>query len=105
MNLNLKKGAQILHQFGRKIADLDAPSASTPPATTTAEPATTTTAEAAQPPTPRDDWGVLLVKLLAAAPEDVSMKLISCLDKDVLVKALRDKEDPYLKVALLLLKK
>ena len=52
-----------------------------------------------------EDWGDLLVRLLAAAPEDVAQRLVSCLDRDVLVKALEGKSDPYLKVALLLLAK
>ena len=54
---------------------------------------------------PAEDWGDLLVRLLAAAPEDVAQRLVSCLDRDVLVKAFEGKSDPYLKVALMFIKK
>jgi hypothetical protein len=67
---------------------------------------------AAQPPasTPRqaaaaEDWGELLIRLLASAPEDVAQKLISCIDREVVAKALQRRDDPYLKVALMLLTK
>jgi hypothetical protein len=52
-----------------------------------------------------EDWGELLIKLLASAPEDVAQKLISCIDREVVAKALQRRDDPYLKVALLLLSK
>ncbi len=52
-----------------------------------------------------EDWGELLVKLLASAPEDVAQKLATCIDREVLMKVLQRREDPYLKVALLLLTK
>lgn len=62
--------------------------------------------QAAQPASrPAEDWGDLLVRLLAAAPEDVAQRLVSCLDRDVLVKAFEGKSDPYLKVALMFIKK
>ncbi len=66
---------------------------------------------AVQPPAaPRqvasaEDWGELLIKLLASAPEDVAQKLATCIDREVLLKVLQHREDPYLKVALLLLMK
>jgi formate dehydrogenase maturation protein FdhE len=66
---------------------------------------------AAQPPAaPRQasseaDWGELLIKLLASAPEDVAQKLAACIDREVLLKVLEKRDDPYLKVALLLLTK
>jgi hypothetical protein len=62
---------------------------------------------AVQPPAsaPAEDWGELLIKLLATAPEDVAQKLISCIDREVVAKALQRRDDPYLKVALLLLTK
>jgi hypothetical protein len=117
MILNFKKGSQIL---GKKIADLDtgeptqaAPlqqmaqsTASSPqPALTTAF--QTEGSQAAEPeaPQPSEDWRDLLVRLLASAPEEVSAQLINCLSRDVLIKALEKKNDPYLKVALLMLKK
>jgi hypothetical protein len=52
-----------------------------------------------------EDWGELLIKLLASAPEDVAQKLASCIDREVLLKVLEKRDDPYLKVALLLLAK
>jgi len=63
---------------------------------------------AAQPPAASrqaEDWGELLIKLLATAPEDVAQKLASCIDREVIAKVLEKKDDPYLKVALLLLTK
>jgi hypothetical protein len=49
----------------------------------------------------------LLIRLLASAPEDVALKLASCIDREVLLKVLEfnKRDDPYLKVALLLLTK
>jgi hypothetical protein len=63
-----------------------------------------------QPPAPRQvasevDWGELLIKLLASAPEDVAQKLITCIDRETIAKVLEKRNDPYLKVALLLLTK
>ena len=65
---------------------------------------------AAQPPAASrqaaaEDWGELLIRLLASAPEDVALKLASCIDREVLLKVLEKRDDPYLKVALLLLTK
>jgi hypothetical protein len=64
--------------------------------------------QAPQPPAASrqaEDWGELLIKLLASAPEDVALKLVSCIDREVLLKVLQHREDPYIKVALLLLMK
>jgi len=61
--------------------------------------------QAAQPPATSEDWGELLIRLLASAPEDVAQKLITCIDREVIAKALERRNDPYLKVALLLLTK
>ena len=65
--------------------------------------------QALQPPAPAprqaEDWGELLIRLLASAPEDVAQKLATCIDREVLMKVLQRREDPYLKVALLLLTK
>jgi hypothetical protein len=113
MILNFKKGSQIL---GKKIADLDAgePTLQAPqqqasqPAALQPTPALAAASqtEAAEPEAPQPpDWRDLLVRLLASAPEDVSAQLINCLSRDVLIKALEKKSDPYLKVALLMLKK
>jgi hypothetical protein len=66
---------------------------------TTAAPAAPRQAAAAE------EWGELLIKLLASAPEDVAHKLATCIDREVLLKVLEKRDDPYLKVALLLLAK
>jgi hypothetical protein len=119
MILNFKKGSQIL---GKKIADLDAgeptqaaplqpapqPAALQPtPALATSAPAYTseTPQPGASAPQPSEDWGELLVRLLASAPEDVAQKLVTCLDKDVIIKVLERWSDPRLKVALMLITK
>jgi len=63
---------------------------------------------AAQPPASAaaaEDWGELLIRLLASAPEDVAQRLISCIDREVIAKVLERRNDPYLKVALLLISK
>ncbi len=53
-----------------------------------------------------NEWEELLVKLLAMAPEDVAYRLVNCLDVSSIVQMLEQKKnDPYVKVALLLLKK
>jgi len=64
-------------------------------------------AASAQPQTASEaEWGQLLVKLLATAPEHVAHKLVNCLDINLITKMLEERRnDPYLKVALLLLKK
>lgn len=118
MILNLKRGAQVL---GKKIADLDTSEPTqaaslqqaSQPAAFQPTPALAASAPAAEPEAPQlaaseapsEDWRDLLVRLLASAPEDVSAQLINCLSRDVLIKALEKKNDPYLKVALLMLKK
>lgn len=57
-----------------------------------------------QPATSSSEWGELLIKLLATAPEDVALRLVSCLDSNLIAQMLEEKKnDPYLKVALLLL--
>jgi hypothetical protein len=50
-------------------------------------------------------WEEHLIQALAKAPDDVAQKLATCIDREVLLKVLQHREDPYLKVALLLLKK
>jgi len=117
MILNFKKGTQIL---GKKIADLDTgeptQAASLQPAAQPAAlqptPALATPAPAAEPAAPQpgasapsEDWGELLVRLLASAPEDVAQKLVGCLDKEVIIKVLERWSNPYLKVALMLITK
>jgi len=50
-------------------------------------------------------WEEHLMQALAKAPDDVAQKLASCIDREMLMKVLQRRDDPYLKVALLLLKK
>ena len=111
MILNFKKGSQIL---GKKIADLDTGEPTqTVPLQQAAQPAPAlaTSAPAAEPVAPQpgaqpsEDWGELLVRLLASAPEDVAQKLVGCLDKEVIIKVLERWSDPHLKVALMLITK
>jgi hypothetical protein len=104
MILNFKKGSQIL---GKKIADLDTGEPTPHPAASSPQPALVTSAPAAEPeaPQPSEDWRDLLVRLISTAPEDVAQKLVGCLDREVITKALEKKNDPYLKVALMLLTK
>jgi hypothetical protein len=109
MILNLKRGAQVL---GKKIADIDTGESTQQPAASSPQPALTTAfqteaSQAAEPETsqPSEDWRDLLVRLISTAPEDVAQKLVGCLDREVITKALEKKNDPYLKVALMLLTK
>jgi hypothetical protein len=67
---------------------------------------------AAQPPAPASrqvgdqiGWEEHLIQALAKAPDDVAQKLATCIDREVLLKVLERRNDPYLKVALLLLSK
>lgn len=113
-------------EAGRKIADLDAaavgdappqpasaqpaaPQPAAPPAPSSAlrpaAPISTAASDAPLPAASEADWGELLVRLLASAPEDVAQKLVGCLDREVIARALERRSDPYLKVALLLLKR
>jgi len=103
MILNFKKGSQIL---GKKIADLDIGEPTQQPAASSPQPvlATPAPAYASEAPQPSEDWGELLVRLLASAPEDVAQKLVGCLDKEVIIEVLKKWSDPHLKVALMLIK-
>jgi hypothetical protein len=65
-----------------------------------------------QPPAPAPrqvgdqmGWEDHLIQALAKAPEDVALKLATCMDREVLLKVLQRRDDPFLKVALLLLVK
>jgi hypothetical protein len=71
--------------------------------------------QATQPPAPQAaawqvgdqiGWEEHLIQALAKAPDDVAQKLATCIDREVLLRALlKRRDDPYLKVALLILKK
>jgi len=51
-------------------------------------------------------WEEHLIQALAKAPDDVAQKLATCIDREVLLRTLlKRRDDPYLKVALLILKK
>jgi hypothetical protein len=51
-------------------------------------------------------WEEHLMMALAKAPEDVAQKLVALIDREVLMKLLLQRgDDPYLRVALLLLTK
>jgi len=50
-------------------------------------------------------WEEHLIQALAKAPDDVAQKLITCIDREIIAKALQHRDDPYLRVALLLLAK
>jgi hypothetical protein len=57
-----------------------------------------------QPTVSSSEWGELLIRLLATAPEDVAHRLVNCLDSNLIAQLLEERRnDPYLKVALLLL--
>ena len=123
MRLDIRKGIQLLTgrdpEAGRKIADLDAgeqaapaasqpaaPQPAVPPAPSSAlRPAAPISTAASQADASEADWGELLVRLLASAPEDVAQKLVGCLDREVIARALERRNDPYLKVALMLIAK
>jgi hypothetical protein len=71
--------------------------------------------QAPQPPAPQAaawqvgdqiGWEEHLIQALAKAPDDVAQKLATCIDREVLLRTLlKRRDDPYLKVALLILKK
>ena len=66
------------------------------------QPMRQTTSTQFQPTT--HEWEDLFIKLLAVAPEEVAYRLVGCLDTSLLIQILAEKKnDPYLKVALLLL--
>jgi hypothetical protein len=68
--------------------------------------------QAAQPPASAPlqagdqmGWEEHLIYALAKAPDDVALKLISCIDREVLLKVLEKQNNPILRVALLILTK
>ena len=78
-------------------AEEEAPQRAQPQAPQAAQPASRQAA-------PDVGWEEHLIQALAKAPEDVAQRLASCMDREVLLRALQRREDPYLKVALLLIK-
>lgn len=104
--LKIKKGlANILENYDNNNEPEAAPQP--PQLLRSAEPAVP------QPPAPAPrhvgdqmGWEEHLIQALAKAPEDVAQKLATCIDREVLLMALlQRRDDPFLKVALLLLKK
>jgi hypothetical protein len=70
-----------------------------------AEPAVQPPASAPRQVGDQIGWEEHLIQALAKAPDDVAQKLATCIDREVLLKVLQRRDDPFLKVALLLLKK
>jgi hypothetical protein len=116
--LKLKKGlANILENNNEREASQPQPpqSVRTAPKLNEPEeapPQPSQTPQQTQPPAsaPRQmgdqmGWEEHLIQALAKAPDDVAQKLISCIDREVLLKVLGKRNDPILRVALLLLKK
>lgn len=52
-----------------------------------------------------ESWQECLVKALVEMPSDIADKVISALPPEVLLNMLQSREDPYIKLALLLLNK
>jgi hypothetical protein len=119
----IKKGlANILENHDNNEPEEAAPQPQTPQSVRTAlkfsepeealpQPPHPIQMQAAQPPAaPRHvgdqmGWEEHLIQALAKAPEDVAQKLATCIDREVLLKVLQRRDDPFLKVALLLLVK
>jgi hypothetical protein len=108
--LKIKKGLINILEENRNNNEPEeaAPQPPQPQTPQHVQPQTVQTPAAQPPAVPRQaaseaDWGELLIKLLATAPKDVAQKLASCIDREVLMKVLEKRDDPYLKVALLLL--
>ncbi len=71
-----------------------------------AEPAVQPPASAPRQVGDQVGWEEHLIQALAKAPDDVAQKLAACIDREALLRALlQRRDDPFLKVALLLLKK
>jgi len=56
-----------------------------------------------RPDAGRESWQDCLVKALVEMPSEVAERVIPSLPREVLVKALQSREDPYVKLALKLL--
>jgi len=68
------------------------------------EPAVQPPRQAARQACDQIGWEEHLMMALAKAPEDVAQKLVALIDREVLMKVLLQRgDDPYLRVALLLL--
>jgi|MonGeyMetagenome_1017769.scaffolds.fasta_scaffold20871_3 hypothetical protein len=109
MVLKIKRGLANLLEGGTdrgNDASRNGPAAEEEAAAPQAPPAPQPASRQAAPQLAPDvGWEEHLIQALAKAPEDVVQRLASCIDREVLLKALQHREDPYLKVALLLIKK
>lgn len=56
-----------------------------------------------RPDAGRESWQDCLVKALVEMPSEVAERVIPSLPREVLVKALQSRDDPYVKLALKLL--
>lgn len=59
--------------------------------------------EPAQEPV-HDDWKHYLAIAIANMPDEIASKMAKCLGKDLLLDIVKSRNDPYLKLAILLLK-
>lgn len=50
-----------------------------------------------------ESWQDCLVRALAEMPQELAARILPALPRDAIVKALEGRDDPYLKLALLLL--
>lgn len=50
-----------------------------------------------------EKWQDCLVKALAEMPQELAAKILPSLPREIIIKALEGRDDPYLKLALLLL--
>jgi pyruvate/2-oxoglutarate dehydrogenase complex dihydrolipoamide acyltransferase (E2) component len=106
---NLLEGMDSGDSRNGPAAEEEAPQRAEAPAPQAPQSVQPQAPQAAQPASrqaaPDVGWEEHLIQALAKAPEDVAQRLASCMDREVLLRALQRREDPYLKVALLLIKK
>jgi hypothetical protein len=110
--LKIKKGlANILENHDNNEPEEAAPLPPQPQTPQHVQMQTVQTPAVQPPAAPRQvgdqiGWEEHLIQALAKAPDDVAQKLAACIDREVLMTALLQRgDDPFLKVALLLLKK
>jgi len=51
----------------------------------------------------RQSWVECLVKALSEMPQDVAKRILEAVPREVVLKTLSERDDPYVKLALLLL--